>query len=300
MKQDILKECTICPRDCRVDRTIGQVGYCRMTEELMVARAALHFWEEPCISGERGSGTVFFSGCAMGCIYCQNFNIANGMAGKRIGINRLAEIMIELQDKGAHNINLVTPSHYVPQIIEAIEIAMTKGLQLPIVYNCSGYEKIETLKLLKGYVNIYLPDFKYMEQEPAIKYSNCKDYFQYASMAIKEMLEQVGEPEFHEDGIMKKGVIVRHLSLPGYLQDSKNILKYLYETFGNAIYISIMNQYTPRKTVENDPELKRRLTEEEYEELVDYALEIGVENGFIQEGETALESFIPEFNEEGV
>lgn len=300
MKQDILKECTLCPRDCRVDRTIGQVGYCRMTEELMVARAALHFWEEPCISGERGSGTVFFSGCAMGCIYCQNFNIANGMAGKRIGINRLAEIMIELQDKGAHNINLVTPSHYVPQIIEAIEIAMTKGLQLPIVYNCSGYEKIETLKLLKGYVNIYLPDFKYMEQEPAIKYSNCKDYFQYASMAIKEMLEQVGEPEFHEDGIMKKGVIVRHLSLPGYLQDSKNILKYLYETFGNAIYISIMNQYTPRKTVENDPELKRRLTEEEYEELVDYALEIGVENGFIQEGETALERFIPEFNEEGV
>lgn len=300
MDNQALSDCTLCPRDCHVDRTKGQKGYCRETDELVVARAALHMWEEPCISGEKGSGTVFFSGCSMGCVYCQNRNIAEGLVGKMITIERLTEIFIELQNQAANNINLVTPSHYVPEIIEAINKARGKGLHLPIVYNCSGYEKIETLILLQGYIDIYLPDFKYMDAEPAKKYSNCPDYYDFASEAIKEMVLQVGEPIFNEEGIMTKGVIVRHLTLPGYLEDSKNIIKYLYETFENKIYISIMNQYTPLNSVEKYTEINRKITEEEYDELVDYAIDLGIENGFIQVGETASESFIPEFNQEGV
>lgn len=296
----ILKSCSLCPRECHVDRLSGQVGYCNMSAELMVARAALHMWEEPCISGEEGSGTVFFSGCQMRCVYCQNHNIAIGKAGKCISIDRLSDIFIELQEKKANNINLVTPTHYVPQIVEAIKRARLKGLHLPILYNCSGYEKVETLKLLEGYVDIYLPDMKYKDILPAKKFSNCEDYFDYAPNAIKEMVRQVGEPQFDEKGIMRKGVIVRHLTLPGFMEDSKAIIKYLYETFGNSIDISIMNQYTPLENVERFPEINRRIREDEYEELVDYAIEIGVENGFIQEGETASDSFIPEFDGEGV
>ena len=295
-----MRDCTLCPRECHVDRTAGKKGYCRATDELAVARAALHMWEEPCISGEEGSGTVFFSGCPLGCIYCQNHNISRGLAGKAITTERLAEIFLELQGKGANNINLVTPSHYVPQITEALDISRRKGLTIPIVYNCSGYEKVETLKLLEGYVDIYLPDLKYISYEPAAKYSNCRDYFPVAAKALEEMVRQAEEAKFDERGIMQKGVIVRHLALPGYLEDSKRIIKYLYETYGNRIYISIMNQYTPIIMSDVYPELNRRITEEEYKELVDYAVELGVENGFIQEGETALESFIPEFNGEGV
>jgi putative pyruvate formate lyase activating enzyme len=296
----LLDHCTLCPRNCGVDRSHGQKGYCRATAELTVARAALHMWEEPCISGENGSGAVFFSGCAMGCVYCQNHNIAKGLAGKRISIERLADIFIELQNQRANNINLVTPSHYVPQIVEAIKLAREKGLYIPIVYNCSGYEKIDTLKLLKGYVDIYLPDFKYMSKEIAKKYSNAADYSDYVSAAIKEMVRQVGEPVFNENGIMTKGVIVRHLTLPGYLDDSKQIVKYLYETFGDKIFISIMNQYTPLSAVKQYSEINRKVTDKEYNELIDCAVSLGIENGFIQQGETALESFIPEFNEEGV
>jgi len=300
MDLSVLKDCTLCPRECHVDRTSGKKGYCKVTDELAVARAALHMWEEPCISGEEGSGTVFFSGCSLGCVYCQNHNISKGLAGKIITIERLAEIFLELQAKGANNINLVTPSHYVPHIIEALNISREKGLNIPIVYNCSGYEKVETLRLLEGYVDIYLPDFKYMSEEPAKKYSNCMDYFIVAAKALDEMVRQVKEAVFDERGIMQKGVIVRHLVLPGYLEDSKRIIKYLYENYGDKIYISIMNQYTPVIKNKIYPELNRKITEEEYEELVDYAIEIGVENGFIQEGETASESFIPEFNGEGV
>lgn len=290
----------LCPRECHVDRTAGKKGYCKASDELVVARAALHMWEEPCISGEEGSGTVFFSGCALGCIYCQNKNIAKGLAGKKITTERLAQIFIELQDKGANNINLVTPDHYVLHIIDALDIARKRGLAIPIVYNCSGYEKTETLRLLEGYVDIYLPDFKYISDEPAMKYSCCRDYFSVTAEAIAEMVRQVKEVEFDERGMMKKGVIVRHLLLPGHLEDSKRIIKYLYEIYGNRIYISIMNQYTPMTQSSIYPELNRKITEAEYEELVDYAIEIGVENGFIQEGETASESFIPEFNGEGV
>lgn len=300
MNQDIFKDCTLCPRDCHVDRLKGQFGYCRMAGEVMVARAALHNWEEPCISGTKGSGTVFFSGCNMGCVYCQNHNIAEGKAGKYISIKRLSAIFLELQQKEAENINLVTPSHYVPQIIEAIDTARKNGLHLPIVYNSSGYEKVETLRLLEGYVDIYLPDVKYMDKLPAMQYSKCSDYFEVASKAIKEMVRQVGEPVFVENEILKKGVIVRHLTLPGYLEDSKRIIKYLFETYGDKIFISILNQYTPLENVVKYPEINRRIRDEEYEELVDYAIELGVENGFIQEGETASESFIPEFNNEGV
>lgn len=300
MNQEILRDCTLCPRECHVDRTAGQTGYCNMTEELIVARAALHYWEEPCISGEKGSGTVFFSGCSLGCIYCQNRNIAQGLAGKHITISRLADIFLELEEQGAENINLVTPSHYVPQILKALHLAKDKGLRLPIVYNCSGYEMMSTLKLLEGSIDIYLPDLKYMDKHIAGRYSGCENYFTYASEAIREMVRQAGDPVFDDNGMMKKGVIVRHLTLPGYLKDSKNIIKYLYDSFGDKIFISIMNQYTPMEAVAGYPELNRRITEEEYEELVDYAIELGVENGFIQEGETASESFIPEFNNEGV
>lgn len=295
-----MKDCTLCPRECHVDRTAGQRGYCRTTADLVVARAALHMWEEPCLSGKEGSGTVFFSGCAVGCVYCQNRNISKALAGKVITVERLAEIFLELQAQGANNINLVTPSHYVPQIIAALDLARPQGLTLPVVYNCGGYEKVETLKLLEGYVDIYLPDFKYMAAEPAVKYSNCRDYFPVAAKAIAEMVRQVKEAAFDERGIMQKGVIVRHLTLPGYLEDSKRIIKYLHETYGDRIYLSIMNQYTPVVRNTAYPELNRRISQEEYEELVDYAIGLGVENGFIQEGETALESFIPEFNGEGV
>ena len=296
----LLTDCALCPRECHVDRTRGKRGYCRATDELVVARAALHMWEEPCISGKEGSGTVFFSGCALGCIYCQNRVISKDLTGKTITIERLAEIFLELQEKGANNINLVTPSHYAPHIVEALNLSRKNGLILPVVYNCSGYEKVETLKLLEGYVDIYLPDLKYMSSEPAIRYSNCRDYFTVAAAAIDEMVRQVKETSFDERGIMQKGVIVRHLTLPGYLEDSKKIIKYLYETYRDRIFVSIMNQYTPISKNVAYPELDRKITEEEYEELVDFAVEIGLENGFIQEGETALESFIPAFDGEGV
>ena len=294
-----LSDCVLCPRECHADRTAGKKGYCKATNELVVARAALHMWEEPCISGEKGSGTVFFSGCSLGCVYCQNNVIAKGLAGKTITIDRLAEIFLMLQEKEANNINLVTPSHYVPHIIQALDISRKRGLTIPVVYNCSGYEKVEVLKRLEGYIDIYLPDFKYMSPEPAEKYSKCSDYFSVASKAIEEMVRQVKETEFDDNGIMQKGVIVRHLTLPGYLDDSKRIIKYLYETYGDRIFISIMNQYTPIDKYVY-PELNRKISVEEYEELVDYAIETGVENGFIQEGETAKESFIPDFNCEGV
>jgi len=296
----LLDNCTLCPRNCYADREHGQKGYCRQTEELVVARAALHMWEEPCISGENGSGTVFFSGCSLGCVYCQNYNISKGLAGKKITVERLADIFIELQEQAANNINLVTPSHYVPQIIDALTLSRKKGLYIPVVYNSSGYEKTETLNMLEGYIDIYLPDLKYISKDIAKKYSNAEDYFDFASQAIMEMVRQVGEPVFNKNGIMTKGVIVRHLTLPGCLEDSKKIIEYLYKTFGDAIYISIMNQYTPLSAVREYPEINRKVPDKDYDELVDYAIYLGVENAFIQEGETASESFIPEFNGEGV
>ena len=295
--------CVLCPRECRADRARGQNGYCGVTNVLKVARAALHYWEEPCISGESGSGTVFFSGCPLHCVYCQNREIADGTAGKEITIQRLADIFLELQEKGAANINLVTPGHYVPQILAALTAAKEKGLILPVVYNTGSYEKPEVIRMLSESVDIWLPDLKYKEASLAQRYSGAPDYFERACAAIAEMVRIAGSPVFGPDGMMKRGVIVRHLVLPGAVKDSREIIKYLYDTYKDTIYISIMNQYTPVMKEEDGkryPELMRRLTKKEYDEVVDYAIELGVENGFIQEGHTAQESFIPPFDGEGV
>ena len=297
----LLSNCILCPRNCGVNRTTGQIGYCGMPADLRVARAALHMWEEPCISGSMGSGTVFFSGCNLKCVFCQNHSIALGDCGKVITIQRLAEIFLKLQEKGAANINLVTPTHYIPQIRDALLLAKENGLKLPIVYNTGGYEKTESLRLLEGLVDIYLPDLKYFSAELSSAYSHAPDYFQVATTAIAEMYRQVGPSIFDEDtGMMKRGMIVRHLVLPGQTKDSKKVLRYLYETFGEHIYISIMNQYTPLPHVANIPSLNRCVTTEEYDKIVNFALRLGITNAFIQEGETAEESFIPPFDMEGV
>ena len=292
-------KCSLCPRMCNVDREIT-TGYCGVKKTLRVARAALHFWEEPCISGEEGSGAVFFTGCNLRCVFCQNFQIARAEQGKEITVERLSEIFLELQEQKANNINLVTATHYVPQVVEALKIAKEKGLHIPVVYNCGGYETVETLKLLEGLVDIYLPDFKYVDHDRAKRYSRAEDYPEAAKKALAEMVRQQPEAEFDERGIMKKGVIVRHLMLPGGIKDSKAVVKYLYETYGNHIFISLMNQYTPLPHVADYPEIDRKLKKFEYDRLVDYAISLGVENGFIQEGETAEESFIPAFTNEGV
>ena len=317
-------KCDLCPRKCLVDRKKGEKGICGQTENLKVARAALHFWEEPCISGDAGSGAVFFSGCPLHCVFCQNENIANGTVGKEISLERLVDIFLELQEKRANNINLVTPGHFVPQIVKALDQARKEGLTLPVVYNTSSYETVDTIKMLEGYVDIYLPDFKYLSAELADAYSHAADYPQVAKLALQEMVRQVGSAQFeivsgensgrvtdelftdvdYGDGELERmlqGVVVRHLVLPGYVEESKNVIRYLYETYGNQIYISIMNQYTPMSGIEVQyPELGRKITLREYDEVVDYAIESGVENGFIQEGETAEESFIPEFDTSGV
>ena len=297
MKND---KCNLCPRECDVDRKDGQKGVCGVTGKGIVgARAALHIWEEPCISGEVGSGTVFFSGCPLRCVYCQNYEIAQAKHGVEITVERLAEIFLELQEKGAANINLVTPTHYSLEIVEAVHMAREKGLQLPIVYNCSGYEKVETLRLLEGVVDVYLVDYKYEDTELAKKYSNAFDYPSVVKLALAEMVRQCAHAKFDENGMMQKGVIVRNLLLPGCVENSKAVVKYVYEMYGDKVYLSLMNQYTPLPHVEEWTEINRKVTLEEYEELVDYAISIGVENGFVQEGETAEESFIPMFDGEG-
>lgn len=295
-----MKECRLCPRNCGVNRMEGQKGFCGVEAEIMVARAALHMWEEPCISGKEGSGAVFFSGCSLGCGFCQNRTISRGQSGKKITVEHLVELFFQLQDQNANNINLVTAGQFLPQVAVALEMAKEQGLRIPIVYNSSGYEKAEALKMLDGLVDIYLPDFKYMDAELAKKYSHAEDYPQVAQAALHEMVQQAGTAEFDSRGMMKKGVIVRHLLLPGHVKDSKNVLKYLYEIYGDRIYISMMNQYTPMPAMKEDPLLSRKVTDREYERLIDYAISLGLDNGFIQEGETAKESFIPEFDGEGV
>lgn len=295
-------ECTQCPRNCQKERQEKKpetYGYCRVSAKPTVARAALHFWEEPCISGEEGSGTVFFSGCNLRCVYCQNKEIAAGCRGKEISIERLAELFLELQAQGANNINLVTPSHYYLQIKQALLLVKQK-LNIPIIANTSSYDSVELLKELDGLIDIYLADYKYRDSTLAAKYSFAPDYPQVAEKALKEMYRQVGTPVFDEKGRMKRGMIVRHLLLPGCSKDSKAVIRYLYETFQDTVYLSIMNQYTPLGSIENYPELNRKITAEEYEKIVDFAIALGVENGFIQEGETADESFIPAFDGEGV
>ena len=295
-----MTECHLCPRDCGADRAAGKTGFCGVSEKIKIARAALHMWEEPCISGKEGSGAVFFSGCSLKCCFCQNRMISGGRKGKEVTEERLAEIFLELQEKNANNINLVTAGQFLPQVAQAITLSKDQGLKIPVVYNSSGYERADALKSLEGLVDIYLPDFKYMDPELAMKYSYAEDYPEVAKVALEEMVHQAGEPEFDARGIMQKGVIVRHLLLPGHVKDSRNVLKYLIDTYGNRIYISLMNQYTPMPAMKDDPLLSRKVTQREYERLIDYGISLGLENGFIQEGETAKESFIPEFNGEGI
>lgn len=296
-------KCRLCPRECGavLDANGERLGaFCSAHGKITAARASLHMWEEPCISGSRGSGTIFFSGCPLKCVYCQNGAISQTGIGKSIDEKRLCEIFFELRDAGAHNINLVSPTPYIPSIAEAITDAKKAGFDLPIVYNSSGYEKAESLKLLEGLIDIYLPDFKYASEERAAKYSRAVDYPTRAREALREMVRQVPECIFDDDGIMTRGVIVRHLVLPEGTDDSKNVINYLYSTYKDNIFISIMSQYTPTDNVGTCPELARRVCDKEYDEVVDFAVELGVRNGFIQEGESATESFIPEFDNRGI
>ena len=271
-----------------------------MPEYPVAARAALHYWEEPCISGTEGSGAVFFSGCTLRCVFCQNHEIAAGKAGRPLDTGALAEIFLRLQDRGANNINLVTAGHFLPSVVRALVRAKDQGLRIPVVYNTGGYEKPDSLKLLEGLADIWLPDYKYRSTVLAARYSHAADYPQRAAEALQEMVRQAGDPVFDERGMMKSGVIVRHLVLPGCVSDSKDVLEYLWDIYGNRIYVSIMSQYTPLPHVAAYPELNRRVTEAEYEEVADYALFLGMEQVYIQEGECARESFIPAFDYEGL
>lgn len=295
-----LSNCNLCPRNCGVNRINGEIGFCKSLNSVRVARVSLHYWEEPCISGENGSGTVFFSNCNLKCVFCQNYEISSNGIGKEISVKRLSEIFLEQQKRGALNINLVSPTHYVPQIIKALDIAKSKGLSIPIVYNTNSYENLETIRALNGYIDIYLPDLKYFSNRYSLKYSNADNYFYYASNAIKEMFSQVGETVFNEKGIMKKGIIVRHLMMPGLLFDSKKIIDYLYKTYGDSIYISIMNQFTPTYNTKNFPEINKKLNSKHYDALIDYCISIGIKNAFIQEEGTCSESFIPQFDLRGI
>ena len=294
------ENCLLCPRKCGINRSTGQTGVCGVSSEIKVARAALHYWEEPCISGKRGSGAVFFSGCSLHCVFCQNREISDGKAGKLISKERLSDIFMELADKGANNINLLTPGQYIPDIVWAVNDAKSRGMKLPIIYNTSGYENVTELKLLEGIVDVYLPDFKYMDSTLSARYSRAKDYPSVAKQALSEMVRQ--QPDVVIDdatGLIQKGVIVRQLLLPGHVNDAKAVLKYLYDTYHDHVYISMMSQFTPI-ALKDYPEINRTVTRREYERLVDYALEIGITNAFIQEGDVAKDSFIPAFDCEGV
>lgn len=294
------EDCLLCPRKCGINRSTGQTGVCGVSSEIKVARAALHYWEEPCISGKRGSGAVFFSGCSLHCVFCQNREISDGKEGKVISKERLSDIFMELADKGANNINLVTPGQYIPDIVWAVNDAKSRGMKLPIIYNTSGYENVTELKLLEGIVDVYLPDFKYMDSTLSAMYSRAKDYPSVTKQALSEMVRQ--QPDVVIDdatGLIQKGVIVRQLLLPGHVNDAKAVLKYLYDTYHDHVYISMMSQFTPI-ALKDYPEINRTVTRREYERLVDYALEIGITNAFIQEGDVAKDSFIPAFDCEGV
>lgn len=294
------ENCLLCPRKCGINRRTGQTGVCGVSSEIKVARAALHYWEEPCISGKRGSGAVFFSGCSLHCVFCQNREISDGKEGKVISKERLSDIFMELAGKGANNINLVTPGQYIPDIVWAVNDAKSRGMKLPIIYNTSGYENVTELKLLEGIVDVYLPDFKYMDSTLSAMYSRAKDYPSVAKQALSEMVRQ--QPDVVIDdatGLIQKGVIVRQLLLPGHVNDAKAVLKYLYDTYHDHVYISMMSQFTPI-ALKDYPEINRTVTKRAYERLVNYALEIGITNAFIQEGDVAKDSFIPAFDCEGV
>jgi len=312
-----LSDCTLCPRECHADRTSGRLGFCQTPGVLTAARAAKLYYEEPCISGKAGSGAVFFSGCSLGCTFCQNYDLSRGEKGahsisREISPEHLSEIFFSLEEQGASNVNLVTASHLLPLVIPALSLAKTKGLRIPVVYNTSSYEKVEAIQALEGLVDIYLPDLKFFAPALSRRYCSAPDYFDRASAVIREMVRQCPEPVFADgshaldeeddadDPLMLRGVIVRHLCMPGCTEDSKQILSWLHDTFGDRIFVSIMNQYTPMPQCSEDPLLSRPLSAKEYDEVTDYAVEIGIENGFLQEGGTVSKSFIPSFDGTGI
>ncbi len=289
-------KCYICPRNCGADRQAGEVGVCGCPDGIYITRASLHMWEEPPISYKSGSGTVFFSGCNLKCVFCQNSRISRTACGKKVSEDELYQAFLSLKAQGAHNINLVTPTHYTHLLLPVLRRLKEQGFALPVIWNSGGYEKSESIRLLKGLTDIYLPDFKYINPLTAEKYSKAKDYFEYASLALDEMVLQHPTPVIHR-GTMRKGVIVRHLILPEHAEESKQIIDYLFGKYGDSIYISIMNQYTPMEQVKSTyPEIYRGVTEREYSSVVEHALKIGVKNAFIQEGGTAEQSFIPDFD----
>ena len=290
-----LEKCKICPHNCGVNRLNGNIGRCKSNGNIKLAMASIHNFEEPCISGENGSGTVFFSNCNMNCVFCQNYKISQQGLGREISIKELAEIFIDEQNKNDENINLVTPTMYVYHIIEAIKIAKNKGLKIPIVYNSNGYENVETIKKLKGYIDIYLPDLKYYDDDLAFKYSGVKNYFENATSAIKEMYNQVGSPVLDENGMMKKGLIIRHLVLPNNLQNSKDVLKWINDNIDKKVFVSVMAQYFPTNKAKDFPEINRKLTKEEYEEIENYLYSLDLDNGYIQELGEHEEEYVPDF-----
>ena len=300
MDINTLKVCNLCPRHCGADRLYGKLGFCGAGRKARVALVSLHLWEEPCLVGEKGAGTVFFSYCSLQCCFCQNHEISHGGQGIEVTDERLAEIFLEQQQRGAATLDLVTPTHYVPQILHALELAREQGFCLPVVYNSNAYETVETIEALRGSVDIFLPDLKYLEEQGAREYSGAPDYFAAASAAIAKMVELAGTPVFDAAGRMKSGVLVRHLVLPGHRRESMRILDWLWEQFGSRIYISLMNQYTPMYKASEHKEINRRLTTFEYESVTDHALELGIEQCYIQEGKTASEKFVPCFDGSGV
>lgn len=291
-----LENCNICPHRCGINRIAGKIGRCKATDKVKIALASIHNFEEPCISGKNGSGTIFFSNCNLNCVFCQNYEISQLGKGKEISIEQLAEIFIKQQNKNVHNINLVTPTMYIYQIIEAIKIAKDKGLEIPIVYNSNGYENVEALQYLKGYIDIYLPDLKYSDDEIAYKYSNIKNYFETAVNAIKEMYNQVGVPRIDENGVMKKGLMIRHLVLPNQLQNSKDVLKWINDNMDKKVFVSVMAQYFPTYKAKHFPEISRKLTKEEYNEIEQYLYSLDLENGYIQELGEHEEEYVPDFS----
>lgn len=292
----MLENCMLCPHKCGINRINGNKGRCKCDDKLKIALASLHMFEEPCISGTNGSGTVFFSNCNLNCVYCQNYEISQLGKGKEISIEHLAEIFLNQQEKKAHNINLVTPTMYVYQIIEAIKIAKSKGLNIPIIYNSNGYENIETIKLLDGYIDVYLPDLKYYSNEMSKKYSKVDNYFETATRAIKEMYNQVGKAKFDENGLIKRGVIIRHLVLPNHIQNSKNILKWISENMPSDVYVSVMSQYFPTYKSKNDDLINRKLTKKEYKEVFNYLYSLDLKNGYIQDLGSHEEEYVPDFD----
>lgn len=297
---NILNNCTVCARNCGSNRNTENLGFCKSGAAVKLAKAYGHMWEEPCISGEKGSGTVFFSNCNLRCVFCQNHDISQEDIGKEVAIERLSEIFLEQQDRGFHNINLVNPTHYIPQIICALNIAKKKGLSIPVVYNSNGYENLESLKALKGYIDVYIPDLKYFNDKYAIKYSKAPNYFNIASESIKEMVHQVGPCKFDDNGIMTKGVIIRHLMLPGLLFDSKKVVDYIFKTFGDNVFLSLMNQYTPMFKTSEYPEINKPLNPGHYDSLIDHCLDLGFKNAFIQESGSNTTAFVPDFNLQGI